>query len=243
MAFKSFPPYGVVLDYSTVADIYRAEQSSPQLAKLPPHFYRDLRELLRQKRQEILEKSEDLDAEAVVAEYRRLLFFQRGIVQKRLEKIFFHAARGTTPENMTEEEERLFEALQAWREAFTHEAYTGERKEVGSPLKELEELEGSERAEGSEGVPSPPEKEVGGEELEEVKAEEAEGVQAEGSSAEEKPEKTLKEGYIQVLITEYVEAYRGLDGKVYGPYKRGEVVELPKEEGEWLVKAGMAKKA
>ncbi len=211
---------GVVLDYSAVADIYREENSSPQLAKVPSNFYEGLRKLIEEKRREALELGEQEGGDVVIAELRRLLFFQKAIVQKRLEKIFFHAARGTRPENMTEEEERIFQALLSLREGFIREVNTGERVELSSPLQELEEEI---------------EKEEKGEETKE-------GGQEVHKREEEQGEEREDERFMQVLITEYVEAYRGLDGNIYGPYKEGEKVKLPKEEGEWLVMAGMAKK-
>jgi len=221
-----FRPIGVVLDYSQVADIYSEEHSSPQLAKVPANFYEKLRQLIAEKKREVVERFTKGEDELVVAELRRLLFFQKAILQKRMEKIFFHAARGTRPENMTEEEERLFEALLRLREAFSREIYTGEEMKLTSPLEEVErelaEREGKERGERPEG------REEGGEKGESQKAENGEG--------------SKEEHMVQVLITEYVEAYRGLDGNIYGPYKEGEKVKLPKEEGEWLVMAGMAKR-
>jgi len=47
-----------------------------------------------------------------------------------------------------------------------------------------------------------------------------------------------KTGRIRILSD--VSPYKGLDGKEYGPFKFGEVVELPIEEIQWLVKEKLA---
>ncbi len=47
----------------------------------------------------------------------------------------------------------------------------------------------------------------------------------------------------RVKMLKDVEPYKGLDNNIYGPFKNGEEVELPKEEAEWLLKAGMAESA
>jgi len=43
-----------------------------------------------------------------------------------------------------------------------------------------------------------------------------------------------------VRILKEVPAYKGADNIVYGPFKTGEVPELPASEAEWLVKGKFA---
>ncbi|MEM3432080.1 MAG: hypothetical protein QXF86_03420 [Candidatus Bilamarchaeaceae archaeon] len=52
--------------------------------------------------------------------------------------------------------------------------------------------------------------------------------------------KQCEETHLKVKIIKDIEAYKGLDGNTYGPYKQDEIVSLPKEEVEWLIKAKMA---
>jgi len=58
-----------------------------------------------------------------------------------------------------------------------------------------------------------------------------------GSS--EETEETRKE-QLKVKLIKDIEAYKGLDGNVYGPFKKEELVSLPKTEVDWLVKAKIA---
>ncbi|HLC69211.1 MAG TPA: hypothetical protein VJH24_05200 [Candidatus Bilamarchaeaceae archaeon] len=45
----------------------------------------------------------------------------------------------------------------------------------------------------------------------------------------------------KIRILKEVEQYKGVDEQVYGPFKPGEELELPKEETDWLLKAQLAK--
>lgn len=46
----------------------------------------------------------------------------------------------------------------------------------------------------------------------------------------------------KIRITKSVDQYMGVDKNVYGPFKQGEELMLPKEEAEWLLHAKMAEK-
>jgi len=50
----------------------------------------------------------------------------------------------------------------------------------------------------------------------------------------------ISEGQHRIRMLKHVCAYRGLDGETYGDFKQGETYKLPKEETEWLLKAGLA---
>ncbi|MFH1393522.1 MAG: hypothetical protein ABII71_02115 [Candidatus Micrarchaeota archaeon] len=47
----------------------------------------------------------------------------------------------------------------------------------------------------------------------------------------------------KVKLLQDVEQYKGLDNKVYGPFKQGEEQTLPGGEAEWLARSGMAELA
>ncbi len=53
-----------------------------------------------------------------------------------------------------------------------------------------------------------------------------------------------KEKVRRIRITKYVDAYRGLDNKEYGPFNIGVVLsEMPNDEAEWLMSEGYAEEA
>lgn len=62
-------------------------------------------------------------------------------------------------------------------------------------------------------------------------------------SIDETTEKKQGSDRLKVKIIKDIEAYKGLDGNTYGPYKQDEIVFLPKTEVEWLIKAKMAEMA
>jgi DNA replication initiation complex subunit (GINS family) len=65
-----------------------------------------------------------------------------------------------------------------------------------------------------------------------------EKIQEQQEENREKDESTVK-----VKIIMPVDKYQGIDGKIYGPFVPGQLVEVPKEEGEWLIANGFAEKA
>jgi len=46
----------------------------------------------------------------------------------------------------------------------------------------------------------------------------------------------------KILIRENVESYKGGDGRIYGPFKRGDIISIPNIEQEWLLKENMAER-
>ncbi|MBN1170209.1 DNA replication complex GINS family protein [Candidatus Micrarchaeota archaeon] len=44
----------------------------------------------------------------------------------------------------------------------------------------------------------------------------------------------------KIKLLKNVEQYRGLDDSVYGPFKEGEEMSLPRPEAQWLLKSGLA---
>ncbi len=49
-----------------------------------------------------------------------------------------------------------------------------------------------------------------------------------------------KDNIKRVRLLKTISPYKGLDEKVYGPFSEGEIVELPKDEAQWLLKEKMA---
>lgn len=44
----------------------------------------------------------------------------------------------------------------------------------------------------------------------------------------------------KLKIVKTIDAYKGFDNTIYGPFKEGEEISLPEEEAEWLLKSKMA---
>lgn len=57
---------------------------------------------------------------------------------------------------------------------------------------------------------------------------------------EENNGKGKKDNIKRVRLLKNISPYKGLDDKVYGPFKAGDEVELPPDEAQWLLKEKMA---
>jgi len=60
------------------------------------------------------------------------------------------------------------------------------------------------------------------------------------NSINQKTETVCESEALKVKVIKDIDAYKGLDGKIYGPFKQDEIVSLPKAEVEWLIKAKLA---
>ncbi|VVB97923.1 Uncharacterised protein [uncultured archaeon] len=56
--------------------------------------------------------------------------------------------------------------------------------------------------------------------------------------AEQRDEPAIHRTKVKIVKT--IEAYKGFDNNIYGPFKEGEEILLPEEEAEWLLKSKMA---
>lgn len=65
-------------------------------------------------------------------------------------------------------------------------------------------------------------------------------LQAFRKKIDEASSEQCSETLLKVKIIKDIEAYKGVDGNTYGPYKQDEIISLPKSEVEWLIKAKMA---
>ena len=57
----------------------------------------------------------------------------------------------------------------------------------------------------------------------------------------EKKEKEEKEEKLKIYIEKNIDKFLGLDGKIYGPYREGDVIEVTPEEAKILMKLKVAK--
>ncbi len=55
---------------------------------------------------------------------------------------------------------------------------------------------------------------------------------------EEPKEEKMSKTKLKIVRT--IEAYKGFDNNIYGPFREGEEILLPSEEAEWLLKSKMA---
>ncbi|MEM4272310.1 MAG: hypothetical protein QXH30_01860 [Candidatus Bilamarchaeaceae archaeon] len=57
---------------------------------------------------------------------------------------------------------------------------------------------------------------------------------------EEAPDNGKRDNIKRVKFIKDIDSYKGLDEKIYGPYKTGEIAQLPLDEAQWLLKEKMA---
>ncbi len=65
----------------------------------------------------------------------------------------------------------------------------------------------------------------------------------ENKPREEEKEEEVQTNLKKIKIIKFVEKYIGENEKVYGPYNVGDIVEIEKEEAEWLISTGYAEEA
>lgn len=174
------------ITYEFIREISREEQTSSTLSKLPANFTEKVREYLKQK-EKLLGTKKDKQISQEIENTKRLL---ESIFNRRETKILNHAIitsrTDIPPENLTKEEQELFESIV--------EQLKQRKQKVLSLLHE--------------------------------------------KSKETKPK---KESSDEIEFTEDIEEFVGIDLKKYGPFKKGEKSEIPKENAELFKNAGKAR--
>ncbi len=209
-----------VLDYNTLADIEREESLSTSLSKLPDGFYSHVNSLLSSLELKIKELYDE-DREIKEREYRNTKKLYKRIIERRLSKIFLMVSRGIKPSNLSVEEEVLVEHLLKSRDEFM--SIISGVKTKNEPIKVDEKKESI--------LSSFTEKDG---ERKDGKAPSIDDKEDDKKSNVKKDMENKK----QIKVIKYIEEYRGIDGNIYGPYRVGDIVELPNEEAEWLIKNG-----
>ena len=226
-----------MMKISEVIEIYRKEMENLELNILPKNFYKEIKKEI--------EEREHNKINLNMYELKELEQFKsliKAIIERRKEKIVIHLVlkREDIEEvRLTEEERELVKAI---------------KEALNLPLSLLHDVVGDHEIKDvqetvlSTQTHEQPREEVKTQEstqeqIHEHQEQEQHIVLEEGDTLEHLYVKAEEddEDNVNVLITVDIEPYRGMDGKVYGPFKKGTYVKLPKEEADWLIQNRMAK--
>ncbi len=213
------------MDAEALRDLQRREKMSPYLQELDRDFYRELRSYLGRILREIKAERGDTSRLALrLAEYENLKNIVNDLYETRERKIvssaLYYVKSGDEldTKNLTREEEDVLRGIVA--------LLREKRRKV------LEKVLGDEEAGGEEGKP-----EEGYEEKEEaLEKRETPEARREEEKEEEKGE------YVTVRILKDLPSIVGVDGRVYGAFKKEDVVTLPRANAETLVNRGAAER-
>jgi DNA replication initiation complex subunit (GINS family) len=210
-----------MLNVSRLREIHRKEMECFELVKLERDFYKSLCALIKQKEIEIKDSSSIVK----VKELEQMRQIAYALCEKRKEKLIMRIilAGGQLPDHdgLTEEEMAFAERIIRLYKESVIDFGGGDRRGAKEIEKENEKAMEENRKES----------EIIG--LREEDAKEKQGFKAE--------EKNEKEQTTRVVVLMEIEPYKGFDGNVYGPFKKGSVVSLPKEEADWLLQNRLAK--
>ncbi len=198
-----------------------------ELVKLERDFYKSLCALIKQKEIEIKENTSIIKIKEL--EHMRQIAY--ALCEKRKEKLIMRIilSGGQLPDHdgLTEEEMAFAEkVIRLYRENVIDFGGNGIGQEVIKAEKENEQKNVEEVIKKNEDTVV----------LEEENVKEEQEFKVEEGSERKKEENTTR-----VVVLMEIEPYKGFDGNVYGPFKKGSVVRLPKEEADWLLQNKLAK--
>lgn len=210
------------MDAETLRDLQRKEKMTPYLQELSRDFYKELKEYLRGLLRDIKEsrKTDTTRLALKVAEYENIKNMVSDLYETRERKIvsnaLYYVKSGDKVDttNLTREEEEVLIGIVSLLRDKRH--------------KVLEKVLGEEGEEKEK------------EKVEEKDLEEPEEEQDEGSPGEEKEER--QGDYVTVRILKDLPSIVGVDGRVYGAFKKEDVVTLPRANAETLINRGAAEK-
>lgn len=230
------------ITFELIRDIQLREKNEPKLIKLPENFYEKVRAYLALK----FKLARESDNPKFLLEAKSVKRMIEDIFYQRERKIISHAfvyiKTGLIPENLTEEEFEFFKNIVSLIrerrnkyiesiENLDEEELLEEAKKISSfdksiDEKELEkESEEEQRIEEDEKVDITQENDVG---IAEMKEEIEKRI--------EEVEEEIKEDKKKVMILMDLPEFLGVDGNEYGPYKEGDIVELPIEIADLLIR-------
>ena len=213
------------ITFKFLRELQKKERESSELQKLPDNFLDELREYVSRKRT-LLENPEMLTF-TERKEMENIKPVVRYIFDRREQKVVIAAIRaartGIKPQNMLPHEEALFVKL---------------RDEIKKNRLVMEEiislLDGSSKSGASSGQP-----EIKEADAETSKGEEAHPEEAESQKQDEQSTRLSDEMKIEMIKD--VPAFVGIDLKKYGPWKKGEILSVPRKIAEALIKTGRAR--
>lgn len=234
----------VNITYQTLFELLRRESSREELQELDNHFFKDLVEYVKEKRDSIAKQrsKEDLFAEEegkkAGLEFESIRKTIKKLYEKRESKIVNMALDCSRTEGsivdtsaMLPEEKELYDRMVAgldlFRQGVLLKVVDGKNPIMKiSQVAEPEESDEKEE-ESSEPSESKPEKQV------------------EPESMEEKPEEdAAKEAaeLIDVRFTESMPSFVGEDFNEYGPFEAGDTAKLPPQITDILINKGVIEK-
>lgn len=221
------------MDVKTLREIQRKERMSPYLQELGRDFYRELEGYVREVHSKYLTESEEGEISKLsvaLGELENIRAIISDIYETREKKIVSNALYYVRSEdemgveNLTKEEEEMLRGIiEVLREkrASVLDRVIGERTSKTPPRRKLKEEVGEE----AEVKAKPEAKEV-----------EAEPVAKPGGEEGEKA-KVIK---ATIRILKDLPSMVGVDGKVYGSFKREDITTLPEANARVLINQGAA---
>ncbi len=228
------------ITFTFLREVQRKERENKELVPLPKDFIEELREYLKRKVQ-ILSNPEMADFYDIRA-IENIKPVIKSIFDKRERKIIMFAVRsgktGTKPKNMLPHEEEMFLKIK--------NAVMESRKVLDELLSIIDIYTlgyvPPKKEEAIQDVIENVEEKEKEEEKKEVEDREEKGEKARMDEKKEEEQKCLLD-YIRIEITKDIPEFVGMDLNRYGPWKKGEVVEVPRKIGEMLIRTERAKKA
>ncbi len=238
------------VNYEDLVELLKKEKSNSALSKVDENIYDEMQSLLDEK--EKLSSSGNI---LFVREYENAKKLVERIKEERMKKIFYFALHSIHPNNATTKELILFNEFKSIIEKFNSSNFLIDRleeTEVKTPLEN--ENKGYKGKDVIEEKPQEiePKKEEKRDKLKEPEVQKEEKPSVQNPFKEDKPklpkeekkkeelEEESEDYEKKIKIIKPVDAYRALDGMVYGPFSAGEIVKINKEEAQWLVESGYA---
>jgi len=222
------------INFKFLRELQKNERESSELQKLPDDFIDALKEYIMRKRA-LLENPEMMTF-TERKEIENIKPVVKYILDKREQKIVIAAMRsartGIKPQNMLPHEEKLFSKL---------------REEIKKNRIVVEEIMSLLDGKNIQSVSEASlEKDAKKEEASEQIVEEESGDLKEEREKDEKEkigDEKLSGEEVRIEIIKDVPAFVGIDLNKYGPWKKGEVLIVPRKIAEALIKTGRAKEA
>lgn len=208
------------LTYSALREIQKKEMESSEIVRVEQDFYEQVSALLKERKQAAM-SDESMSA---LREYENIRKIAAGIQAKREEKIVLMALRGDKiHDGLTEKEHELLENILERLEGTRTGITTEWSRNNGNAEKSVEHKRETRKWD-----------------LETKNAErKTQDSERETLNAQPGTRNAISDTS-KVTLLKDVAQYKGIDNKIYGPFKSKEQAILPTSEAEWLIRAKMA---
>ncbi|MCD6483199.1 MAG: DNA replication complex GINS family protein [Candidatus Aenigmarchaeota archaeon] len=221
------------ITFEVIRDIQLREKNEPKLIKLPDGFYEKVKAYLALK----FKLARESDNPKFLLEAKSVKRMIEDIFYQRERKIISHAfvyiKTGLIPENLTEEEFEFFKSIvnliKERRTKYIESIEKLNEEELLEEAKKISDVIAAEETETKTGINN--QKEETSKAIEEVPEEKIK--EAIEKKVKEEPKQEDKK---KVMILMDLPNFLGIDGKEYGPYKEGDMVELPIEIADLLIR-------